>query len=114
MENKFYNELSKFKKAEKVELANVKNLASINKEVKSFISKNESKIKEFSRLKKEIKELSKDTEKLVREFRPIKTDVFQQAKALGIVPKDIAEYKEAQGLDSDLSDLWNLISNALR
>ena len=61
-----------------------------------------------------MKELSKDTEKLVREFRPIKTDVFQQAKALGIVPYDITEYKEAQGLDSDLSDLFNLISNALR
>ena len=101
-------------KTEKVELGLVDDLGKLNKQLQNFISKNSKVAKQFVDLKKEMKSLEGDSEKLIKKFRPVKTEIFNQAKALGLKPADIPQYKTAQGVDGDMMDLFNLISNSLR
>ena len=101
-------------KAEKIELGTIDDLGKLNKQVQAFISKNNKVIKQFIGLKKEVKSLNGTAEKLIKKFRPVKTEIFKQAKELGIKPSSIPQYKTAQDIDMDMSDLFNLIRNSLK
>ena len=101
-------------KTEKIELGTIDDLGKLNKQVQAFISKNNKVIKQFIGLKKEVKSLNGTAEKLIKKFRPVKTEIFKQAKELGIKPSSIPQYKTAQDIDMDMSDLFNLIRNSLK
>jgi hypothetical protein len=85
MENKFYNELSKFKKAEKVELASIADFDKMFKEAQkaSAIAENNG----LGKLRKIVLEVDNDFLKLLRvssEAIDVAKKIEKQAKELGI------------------------------
>ena len=93
MKNKFYQELSKFKKAEKVELATVKDLIEQGKDAKRLIAKAE---KELNALKTQAKITADAIDDFTNNPYFVITQnirkVRQQAKELGVdLPNEVED-----------------------
>ena len=100
MENKFYNELSKFKKAEKVELASLDMLKTLTKitddtylEVKNMQGEFIEAIDKLDKQAEEVRRLNNDAEKIVDKAYFALEDFEKAAKDLGVNFK-IKEYND--------------------
>ena len=100
MENKFYNELSKFKKAEKDDLKNIE--LSLVDDLKDLHTKAFKEIRESKPWKQDLKTVKKAIdndvdkyEKLEIELQKLRTKFRQQADILGVDFKKVPEWQKA-------------------
>jgi hypothetical protein len=96
MENKFYNELSKFKKAEKVELASAKDISKYESKLKT-LSKEIDKIDSFK------KEAASEMLTIVKWLNDLKAGVLKMGLS----------YKDVKGL-KEINDLYYKVNSKAR
>lgn len=96
MENKFYNELSKFKKAEKVELASAKDISKYESKLKT-LSKEIDKIDNFK------KEAASEMLTIVKWLNDLKAGVLKMGLS----------YKDVKGL-KEINDLYYKVNSKAR
>jgi archaellum component FlaC len=105
MENKFYNELSKFKKAEKVEFQ-----SPLTKNLKGFIKNIDNELKNFDINIKELKDVKRSIEVSIEQAAETLNIANKRIKGLevaakdfGIVPNAIPMYMDLVKKTEDLS-----------
>lgn len=96
MENKFYNELSKFKKAEKLELASAKDISKYESKLKALN-------KEIDNIDSFKKEAAKEMLTIVKWLNDLKAGVLKMGLS----------YKDVKGLN-EINDLYYKVNSKAR
>jgi hypothetical protein len=118
MENKFYNELRKFKKAEKVELGLVEDITKAISATEDILNGIESSVSFAEKIAKQRLEILKDLPKLQKEANNVfdkgakfLDNAQRAAKELGIKTSDVKNYDK---LEKKMNQLARDIDSVIR
>ena len=116
MENKFYNELRKFKKAEKVELGivqdlnkNIKRSETLLKQSDKVIQKIEKAMKVYNDAWEATRVLNKEISDRIKSNKSAVSSAEQMAKKLGVNIKDIKEIGSVDDVNNKLERELNAL-----
>ncbi len=116
MENKFYNELRKFKKAEKVELGivqdlnkNIKRSETLLKQSDKVIQKIEKAMKVYNDAWEATRVLNKEISDRIKSNKSAVSSAEQMAKKLGVSIKEIKEIGSIDDVNTKLERELNAL-----
>tara|TARA_E500000318_G_scaffold95811_1_gene95759 strand:+ start:199 stop:606 length:408 start_codon:yes stop_codon:yes gene_type:complete len=102
MENKFYQELSKFKKAKKVELGLFDDLKKQISKFEKVLDEAKAQGKQGEKLRKEIIGLVKRLDKLANENKSTRKDGTSLARQMGLTREKILKDAKQLGFESQI------------